>query len=84
VEANGDGTGMTGDMHCQTIPVSGSTVGTCGGIPSKNIPDCAQPVNGTAPKDQACLDSITNLAIKLAQDRCAAAFADELAAELQV
>jgi hypothetical protein len=83
VEANGDGTGMTGEMHCHTMPVSGK-VGTCGGLPSKNIPDCDQPVNGQAPKDQACLDSITTLAIKLAQDHCAAAYLEESVTELQV
>merc|ERR1712136_228714 len=66
VEANGDGTGMTGEMHCHTIPV------------------CDQPVNGQAPKDQACLDSITTFAIKLAQDHCAAAYLEESVTELQV
>jgi len=74
---------MTGEMHCHTMPVSGK-VGTCGGVPSKNIPDCDQPVNGQAPKDQACLDSITTLAIKLAQGHCAAAYLEESVTALQV
>merc|ERR1712228_211323 len=85
VESQGNGSGMTGNMHCHTMPIAGA-VGTCGGIPSKNIPDCAQPVHGKAPeaKDQACLDSITDLALKLAKDICTIAYAKESILEIHV
>lgn len=75
VESQGDGKGMTGNMHCHTMPVSGA-VGTCGGVPSESIPDCAQPGSGKAPngETQQCLDSITDYAVKLANGICASAF----------
>merc|ERR1712130_616478 len=50
VEAHGTD-GMTDGMHCHTMPVHGA-VGTCGGVPSKGIPDCEQPVSGKAPMPQ--------------------------------
>lgn len=73
VEAMGDGAGNTGDMFCETVM---NPVGQCGGVASQNKPNCSQPVSGQAPSaaDQACLDSITDLAISLAQKICSAAF----------
>jgi len=75
VESQGDGTGMTAEMHCHTMPVSGE-VGTCGGIPSEKKPDCNQPVNGEAPDDetQKCLDRITDKALELVEPFCTSAF----------
>jgi len=75
LESQGDSKGMTGDMHCHTMPVN-HAVGTCGGIPSQNIPDCDQPVTGKAPsaQNQKCLDSITDRAIQIAKEICASAY----------
>ena len=72
VESQGDGSGHTGDMFCDTVM---DPVGQCGGVASQGRPNCTQPVSGVAPSvaDQACLDSITQLAIQLAQGLCSAA-----------
>lgn len=72
LESQGDGKGMTGEIHCHSMPMPGSKVGACGGIPSKNVPDCPQPVNGKAPSADAqkCYDRITNAAIVLAEAIC--------------
>jgi hypothetical protein len=85
VESQGDGSGMTHGMHCHTMP-GHKAVGSCGGIPKKNIPDCAQPIPGKAPHPahQACLDSITDLAVKLAKGICTAAYTDDTAIETLV
>merc|ERR1739849_19819 len=77
VESMGDpSTSMTGDMHCHTMPVN-HKVGTCGGVPSKGIPDCDRPVKGKAPdaKTQECLDRIADKAVELATQHCANAYA---------
>ena len=60
--------GMTGTMHCKTTGAGAA----CGGIPSQNIPDCAQPTDGQAPSEdlQSCLNRITDFAIELAQKVC--------------
>lgn len=73
VESQGDGSGHTGDMFCDTVM---NPVGQCGGVAAQGRPNCSQPVSGVAPSpaDQACLDSITELAIQLAQGVCSAAF----------
>lgn len=70
VESQGDASGLTEGMFCDTVM---SPVGQCGGVPSQNKPNCSQPKSGVAPSptDQACLDSITDLAIKLADALCA-------------
>jgi len=82
VESQGDGKGMTGDMHCSSLP-GRAGVGSCGGIPSQNKPDCAQPTNGSAPSraDQQCLDSITDKAVELAKKICSAAYTEKFVAE---
>jgi hypothetical protein len=71
VESQGDGSGHTGAMFCQTVM---SPVGQCGGIASQGRPNCSQPLAGQAPApaDQACLDSIVALAVQLAQQVCSA------------
>ena len=72
MESQGDGNGMTGPMYCSTMPVSGTPVGACGGIPSQSVPNCAQPVAGQAPSptDVTCFNRITDYAIALAQAQC--------------
>ena len=72
VESQGDGFGNTGDMFCSTVM---EPVGACGGIASQGKPNCTQPVQGQAPSQEAqdCYDSITNLAIQLAQGLCSSA-----------
>ena len=69
LESQGNGRGMTGDVHCKT---TGASAG-CGGIPSRKIPDCQQPTNGKPPGDeiQQCLNGITEQAIRLAEGLCA-------------
>jgi hypothetical protein len=59
-------------MFCDTVM---DPVGQCGGIASQNKPNCSQPISGQAPspENQACLNSITDLAIELAQKICSAA-----------
>jgi chitinase len=74
VESQGDGSGHTGGMFCDTVM---APVGQCGGVAAQGKPNCSQPVSGQAPAaaDQACLDSITELAIQLAGGICKAALA---------
>ena len=69
VESQGDGAGLTGNMTCVTVA---NPVGACGGIPSQGKPNCAQPISGQAPSAsaQACLNSIVDYAIQLAQGLC--------------
>ena len=71
VESQGDGNGNTGDMFCATVM---NPVGQCGGVASQSKPNCSQPIAGQAPsnEDQTCLDSITTLAIRLADALCSA------------
>lgn len=58
-------------MFCATVM---NPVGACGGIAAQGKPNCSQPVSGVAPSDadQACYNSIVNLAIQLAQQLCGA------------
>jgi hypothetical protein len=65
VESQGEN-GMTQNMHCDTLK-------ECGGIPSSNLPDCKQPVNGAVISDLDCYNRITDFAIRLAQGICSKA-----------
>ena len=71
VESQGDGSGLTAGMFCDTVM---SPVGQCGGIAAQGRANCSQPVSGQAPSpsDQACLDGIVSLAVQLAQQLCSA------------
>ena len=76
VEAMGDGNGNTpmpqgGSMFCMSVM---DPVGQCGGVAALGAPNCSQPVQGVAPsaQNQGCLNRITDLAISLAAQLCAA------------
>ena len=73
VESQGDGSGLTQGMFCSTIL---SPVGQCGGVAAQGKPNCSQPVAGQAPSEenQACLNSISDLAVQLAQKICTASW----------
>jgi hypothetical protein len=72
VESQGDDSGTTNGIFCDTVM---NPIGACGGVAAQNKPNCSQPTSGVAPSaaDQACLDSITELAVQLAEGVCKAA-----------